>query len=51
MCAQAEADCTCAADGLGKQDKSLRSGVLSYIMCLPLQVMQVIIMHGMRHQH
>lgn len=35
------------------QERSLCSGVLSYIMCLLLlQVtMQVIIMHGMRHQH
>ena len=38
--------------GLVMQEKSLCSGVLSYIMCLLLQVMmQVIIMHGMRHQH
>ena len=34
------------------QEKSLCSGVLTYIMCLLLQVMmQVIIMHGMKHQH
>lgn len=47
VCAQA-----CAAEGLVMQEKSLRSGVLSYIMCLLLQVMmQVIIMRGMRHQH
>lgn len=47
-----QAGCTCAAEGLVMQEKSLCSGVLSYIMCLLLQVMmQVIIMHGMRHQH
>lgn len=44
--------CTCAAEGLVMQEKSLCSKLLSYIMCLLLQVMmQVIIMHGMRHQH
>lgn len=34
------------------QEQSLCSRVLSYIMCLLLQVMmQVIIMPGMRYQH
>lgn len=50
-----EAYCTVHAQkrkGLAMQEKSLCSRVLSYIMCLLLQVMmQVIIMHGMRHQH
>lgn len=51
-CARRQAYCTCAAEGLAMQEKSLCSGVLSYIMCLLLQVMmQVIIMHGMRRRH
>lgn len=37
--------------GLAVREESLRSGVLSYIMCPPLQVMmQDIIMHGMRRR-